>query len=578
MKPVLRLIRYAKPWSGYLIAAIAALFVTMGINLYAPQLVRKMISLVENQLSGDTFYQIIWIAAALLILYTVRCLFQFINRYFSHVAAWKLVSAIRCDIYDHFQSLSMGYFQDKQTGQLMSRVVNDTSAFEVLIAHAFPDLLTNVVIFLGVCVILFCINAQLALLTCIPIPFLLIVSPLFGRIRRYFRVGQQKIAEVNAVLQDNFSGMREIQAFNKQDAELRRVEEKSTEFTVANLKGLLYSAIIHPSVELLTSLGTVIVVGFGGYLAYKGQIQISDIVAFLLYINLFYAPLSTLSRVVEDIQMSVASGERVFEVLDTEPVIYDKPGARDYGLLEGSITYRDVSFSYNGEQPILKHINLDIRQGQMVALVGPTGVGKTTLTALLARFYDPTQGSILIGGIPITDMTLHCLRSQLSMVLQDVFLFNGTIMENIAYGCESATREEIVEAAKTACIHEFIEGLPEGYETVIGERGVKLSGGQKQRLSIARSILKNAPILVLDEATSAVDTQTEREIQNAIDKIAGTRTLLIIAHRLSTVRRADCIVVLDNGEIVEQGRHEELLAKNGLYQKLCSLQDSEYSI
>jgi ATP-binding cassette subfamily B protein len=366
--------------------------------------------------------------------------------------------------------------------------------------------------------------------------------------------------------------MKEIQVFNKQDYELARVTEKSTEHSSALIKALFYSGILNPSVNFISSIGTVIVLIAGPMLALRSGLSISDVVAFLLYLNLFYAPISTLTRVVEDMQLALAGAERVFEVLDTDPDIKNKVGAKKVDKLSGELKFNNVCFSYKGNIPILEDISFEVKAGQMLALVGPTGVGKTTISALIARFYDPNSGSITMDGIDIKDLTLESLRDQLSLVLQDVFLFNGTISENIAYGCDSATQEDIERAAEAACIDAYISSLPDKYETVIGERGVRLSGGQKQRISIARSVLRNSPILILDEATSSVDTETETEIQNAINKIAGTRTLIVIAHRLSTVKRADKIIVLENGKIAEQGKHDELLEKKGLYANLCNIQ------
>lgn len=572
MKHIIRLFKMAKPWAKYLIVSTIALFFISGINLLAPYITSKVIAIMETGDFRNSVNRIIFLSLTLLGCFAMRAVFQFINNYFAHVASWRLVSRLRCIVYDHFQKLSMNYYHDKQTGQLMSRVVNDTATFENLIAHAIPDLATNIITLIGVVVILLCINPFLTLLVCIPIPFIAFLSIVLRKIRRYFRVGQKKIAELNAVLQDNFSGMKEIQVFNKQDYELEKITEKSTEHSTALIKALFYSGILNPSVNFISSIGTIIVLIAGPLLALKTGLKISDVVAFLLYLNLFYTPISTLTRVVEDMQQALAGAERVFEVLDTEPDIKDKRDAKRVGRLTGQLSFENISFSYKDDIPVLDNISFEVKAGQMIALVGPTGVGKTTVSALIARFYDPDSGSIKMDGIDIRDMTLESLRSQLSIVLQDVFLFNGTIAENIAYGCSNATQEQIEEAARTACIDQYINSLPDKYETVIGERGVRLSGGQKQRISIARSVLRNSPVLILDEATSAVDTETETEIQNAINKIAGTRTLIVIAHRLSTVKRADKIIVLENGKIAEEGKHDELIGLNGVYANLCNIQ------
>ena len=572
MKHIIRLFKLAKPWAKYLIISTIALFMISGINLYAPYVTKQIISIMEAGNYGSSIHTVILLSLVLLGCFALRAVCQFFNNYFSHVASWRLVNRLRSVLYNHFQKLSMNYYHDKQTGQLMSRVINDTATFENLIAHAIPDIATNIITLIGVLVILLSVNPWLTFLVCIPIPFIAFLSIVLRKIRRYFRQGQAKIAELNAVLQDNFSGMKEIQVFNKQEYELSRVSEKSTEHSTALIKALFYSGILNPTVNFISSIGTIIVLIAGPILALKSGLSIADVVAFLLYLNLFYAPISTLTRVVEDMQQALAGAERVFEVLDTDPDVQDKPEAIKVGKLTGQLEFNHICFSYQDNIPVLDDISFQVKAGQMLALVGPTGVGKTTTSALIARFYDPKSGTITMDGIPIQDMTLESLRNQLSLVLQDVFLFNGTIAENIAYGTDEASQEEIENAAKAACIDAYISSLPGKYETVIGERGVRLSGGQKQRISIARSILRNSPILILDEATSSVDTETETEIQNAINKIAGTRTLIVIAHRLSTVKRADNIIVLEDGKIAEQGKHDELLAQNGVYANLCNIQ------
>ena len=572
MKKLIRLFRFAGPWAHLLvIATISLLFIT-GANLLAPEITRRIISIMESgELEGSTG-TIILLALVLLVCFALRGVCQFLNNYLSHVASWNMVNRVRGIVYDHLQKLSMSYYHDKQTGQLMSRVINDTAAFEGLIAHALPEVTTNVLTIAGVLVILFLINPILALLVCIPIPFIAVVSMLPRLMRKHFRSAQEKIAELNAVLQDNFSGIKEIQVFNKQEQESAKVLMKSTHYTRDILKALFYSGILHPSVAFITTIGTIIVLIAGPIISLRTGLNIADVVAFLLYLNLFYAPVAMLTRIVEDLQQGLAGTERVFEILDVEPDIKDSPAAIAVERLSGQLEFRNVSFSYQDDIEVLSNISFEAKAGQMVAIVGPTGVGKSTISGLTARFYDPTSGSIFMDGIDIKEMTLESLRNQLSLVLQDVFLFNGTIGENIAYGTGNATPEMIKEAAAIACVDEFIESLPDKYDTYIGERGIRLSGGQKQRLSIARSVLRNSPVLLLDEATSAVDTETEREIQNAISKIIGHRTILVIAHRLSTIKKANLIIALQDGKIVESGTHDELIAKGGVYSTLVEYQ------
>ena len=572
MKKLIRLFRFAGPWMHLLVIATVSLFFITGANLLAPEITRRIIAIMESGELAGSIRTIVILALVLLACFALRGVCQFLSNYLSHVASWNMVNRVRGIVYDHLQKLSMSYYHDKQTGQLMSRVINDTAAFEGLIAHALPEVTTNVLTIAGVMIILFTMNPVLALLVCIPIPFIAVVSMLPRLMRKHFRSAQEKIAELNAVLQDNFSGIKEIQVFNKQEQESKKVLMKSTHYTRDIIKALFYSGILHPSVAFITTMGTIIVLIAGPIISMRTGLNIADVVAFLLYLNLFYAPVAMLTRIVEDLQQGLAGTERVFEILDVEPDIKDSHDAIEVGRLTGQIEFRDVSFSYQDDIEVLTKISFEAKAGQMVAIVGPTGVGKSTISGLIARFYDPTSGSIIMDGIDIKDMTLESLRNQLSLVLQDVFLFNGTIGENIAYGTGNATPEMIREAAGIACVDEFIESLPDKYDTYIGERGIRLSGGQKQRLSIARSVLRNSPVLLLDEATSAVDTETEREIQNAISKIIGHRTIIVIAHRLSTIKKANLIIALQEGEIVESGTHDELIAKGGVYSALVEYQ------
>lgn len=572
MEYLIKLVKIARPyWKYLIIAGISTLAIT-GVNLLGPWLIRQLVDIITNiGQYPDARKNIINLTILITLSYIARIIFQFLASYLSHYAAWHLVAHMRSMVYDKLQQLPFRFFQERQTGQLMSRVVNDTANFEMLIAHAVPDLFTNILIIIGVAVILFAVNPTLASLSLIPIPFLVYGSTRFAKqVLPNFREAQRALADLNAELQDNISGIREIQIFNQQMRELVKIRDRIYRHISALLNALRLSAIFHPTVSFLSSIGTVIVISVGGFMALNGKVSVGDIVGFILYLNMFYQPITALANVIENLEQALAGAERVFEILETEPEIKEKPNPIELENVRGRVTFEDVTFSYNQGSPVLKNISFDIEPGQMVAFVGPTGVGKTTIMYLLVRFFDPDSGSIKVDGIDIRDVSLKSLHDNISMVMQDVFLFNGTIAENIAYGKEDATMEEIINAARIACAHDFIESLPDGYDTYIGERGVKLSGGQKQRLAIARAVLKDAPILILDEATSSVDTETENKIQEAINNLAGTRTILIIAHRLSTVKRADRIIVLKDGEIVEDGRHEELIALKGLYYSLSS--------
>ena len=573
MKTLWKLTKEAARYKGLYVIAILSTFGLTLVNLSAPKVLSAMTGFVEKGVDESTLPNVTRLAYILLALYLLRVLFRFLSNYLAHRAAWYLVGDLRSRLYDKLQCLDLSFFHDKQTGDLMSRVVNDTRDFELLYAHMIPDIITNLVTFVGVLVILLTINWKLALITCCPIPLILISGVIFAKIvRPYFKTSQKVMGELNAQLQDSLSGLHEIQAFGQEEYEGERVRQKSLEQVVAMLRALRASAIFHPCVELLSSTGTVLVVFFGGYLAYKGQITVADIVAFVLYLSLFYAPVSGLANLLESLQQSLAGAERVTLILDTPSAIQNAKDAKPLENVKGALTFDDVTFHYENQIPVLKHVSFSCDPGMMVALVGPTGVGKTTATQLISRFYDPVGGRILIDGQDIKTVTLESLRHNISPVLQDTFLFNGTIAENIGYARPDATQAEIEAAAKAAHIHEDILHMPDKYETQVGERGLRLSGGQKQRVAIARAILRNSPIIVLDEATASVDVATEQQIQKAIGELAGKRTIIAIAHRLSTIMNADLILVIHDGEIAERGTHAELMEKKGIYYNMQKAQ------
>lgn len=556
----------------YLLAILATLSLTL-VNLTAPKVLSSLTGIVKNGVDASGLLKIRDLTFILIALYLLRIVFRFMSSYLSHKAAWYLVGDLRTKVYDKLAHMHLGFFHDKQTGDLMSRVVNDTRDFELLYAHMIPESITNIVTFAGVLIILLMINPKLALITCAPVPLIMISGIIFAKkVRPYFRISQQKMGELNGKLQDNLSGTHEIQAFGREEYETGRINEKNFEHVRAMLQALKVSAIFHPSVEFISSLGTILVVAFGGYLAYREGLQVEDIVAFLLYLNLFYQPISGLANLVENMQQSLAGAERVITILDAPYEIKDSPDAKDLKEVKGEITFDHVSFSYIDGIPVLNDVSFTCKPGEMLALVGPTGVGKTTITELLSRFYEPDSGRILIDGTDIRDITISSLRQNISTVLQDTFLFNGTIAENISYARPEATPEEIKEAAKAANIDKEIEAMPDGYDTLTGERGVKLSGGQKQRIAIARAILRKSPIIVLDEATTAVDVETEQQIRNAINSLSGKRTIIAIAHRLSTIRTVKQILVIENGTIKEKGTHEQLLELNGQYTRMNDIQ------
>ncbi|MDO8686269.1 MAG: ABC transporter ATP-binding protein [Clostridiales bacterium] len=563
---------YAKKYWKYLTIAIAGLIGLTSAQLYAPWVVRKLITLITEK-SPDLGRKALQFAITLVFVYLGQAICVFLRSYFSHLAAWNFVSDMRIRMYEHLQKLSLRFYHDKQTGQLMSRTSNDTASLEAMIAHAAPDMIVNLLLFGGVSTILFNINWQLALLCLSTMPFIIFVVSRFAKkVLPRFKFSQQALAEFNATLHDNISGIKEIQVFNRQREEHGRITKYSMAYVKSTLDFLKLSAVYHPSIEFFNNMGLVIVIGFGGYLAWLGKVPLQDIITFILYLGMFYQPISNFGRINEDLQNSLAGASRIFEILDTESDVKEKADAKDIPKAKGALSFADVNFQYINGFDILKDINLEIKAGEMIALVGPTGVGKTTLASLICRFYDPTSGKITLDGVDIRDITLRSLRDNLSIVLQDVFLFNDTVYENIAYGAPGATKEDIERAAVVAHADEFIRNLEKGYDTIIGERGIKISGGQKQRLSIARAVLRNSSVLILDEATASVDTETEKLIHDAMDKVMENRTTIIIAHRLSSIMRADKIVVVNEGRIEELGTHSKLLAGGGLYSRLCKVQ------
>ncbi len=572
---ILRILKLAKPWYGSLVVTVLALIGASVLSLVTPEAVRRLTALLGEPETLTTTILLTY-AGIMTGAYLLRGVCRFLAMWQSHVGAWNFVGHLTSMCFDKLESLSMRYYSDKQTGEIMSRMINDTRQLEVLLAHSVPDMITNVLMIVGVCVMIFTINPWLALYTMIPVPFIIILSRIFiTKVAPLFKINQEVLAGLNGMTQDNLAGMKEIQAFGKEGKESLRMKDYCKKYIYVNVRANFYNAMYHPSVEFMTSIGTVIVMGVGGVFAMRGTMSTADIVGFFMYLSLFYSPLSALARLAEDIQVANACSGRVLELLDMESEIQEDENAVAIPRGTGEVVFDHVKFSYDKENIVIDDVSFTAKPGQMIALVGATGVGKTTMVSLLERFYDPTAGRILLDGQDTRHATLKSLRDNLSIVLQDVFLFNGTVYDNIAYGIDNPTEEKVYEAAKIACADEFIRAMPDGYRTLIGERGVRLSGGQKQRLAIARAVLRNTPVLILDEATSAVDNETEAEIQRAIENLTGRHTLIVIAHRLSTVMKADNIIVLKEGKIAEQGTHEDLLRKNGIYAGMCSIHDTD---
>jgi len=566
---------YARKYSRALILTVVSMVLLVAVQLVTPWLIRNLVATITGaEASLESMDTVTRLALIALAVHLVRGFLQFVRSYMGHVAGWGVVADVRREIYMHLQRLSLRFYEDKQTGQLMSRVVNDSDMFERLIAHAIPDVAVNVLTLIGVTAVLVTINWQLMLLSLIPIPFIILSMRAFAKyVRPAFVVRQKELGELNATLNDNLAGIREIKAFTREELEAGRVGERIARYRDSLLRALRLMATFHPFVQFTSSLGVILMIYFGGRLVLQQVLPLEDWVAFYLYLDLFYQPIRVLGDAWEGVQEALAGAERVSELLQEEPTVVEAPDAAMLPEpVQGAIAFHDVSFAYNTGEPVLQHITLDIPARSVVALVGPTGVGKTTLASLIPRFYDVCEGSITLDGHDLRTLQSENLRRQISIVLQDVFLFHGTARENILFGKPDATEEEVIHAARIANAHDFIMRLPNGYDTMIGERGVKLSGGQKQRLAIARAVLKDAPILILDEATSSVDTETELLIQQALERLMVGRTTLIIAHRLSTVRNADNIVVLEGNTIVQMGTHQQLLAQEGLYRHLNMVQ------
>ena len=579
MKPFTLLGRLAKKYSKMIFLTTLTMLGLVGAQLLIPWIIRQLIDRLTTQpLNAGTIDFITSISAIALIVFVARAIMQFIRSYAAHKAGWGVVSDARRLVYQHIQKLSLRFYEDKQTGQLMSRIINDTDLFERMIAHALPDVIVNGITLVGVTVILLSMNVNLTLLTLIPIPIIVLASIGYSKlVRPAFKTRQQSLGELNAVLNDSLSGIREVKAFAREEDALDKVDDKIQLVLTKNLRALKLMAIFNPIFDFAAGIGQLLVIYFGARMAITGSLSIADLVAFFLYLDSFYTPVRNLGNSMEAVQESLAGFERIADILTVSPEIASPEEPHTFTEpIKGVVRFENVCFYYNQGEEVLTDISLDIPAGSTVALVGPTGVGKTTLVSLIPRFYDVIDGKVCIDGVDVREIELDQLHQSVSMVLQDVFLFHGTVRENILFGKPGATEEEMIRAAEIANATEFIDHMPNGYDTLIGERGIKLSGGQKQRLSIARAVLKDSPILILDEATSSVDTETELLIQQALERLIKGRTTIIIAHRLSTVRNADRIVALEGTKIVEAGTHEELLVKKGLYHKLYTAQQQLY--
>ena len=556
-------------WKTLIISAVL-LIGRAGLELVPPLFQKEII---DEVITARNLKYLGILITALVGAYALNQLVQIGDNYVRHALGEKFIYDLRVRLYAYLQKMSLSFFERTSTGELMSRVTNDLSALEHFVTHGSALTAVDLMRLLGGAIILFVLDWRLAALVMIPVPILALAFRHYNtKIRPVYRRVRARLGDINAKLQDNLSGIRVIQAFAREDLEYKRFSDESERYYHARVKGIRYWSIFFPAIRFFGAMGTVVVLGVGSVMVVKGQLSLGTLVAFLVYITSIYEPINRLTEVDNIFQEAIAAGERIFEVLDETTEVKDAPDAIALPPVQGEMVFDNVHFRYGSGDKVLYSISFFIAPGETVALVGPSGAGKTSIANLICRFYDPVKGRITVDGHNLCNIKLTSLRRQVAVVLQDSFLFNNTVAENLLYGKPDATDEELIAAARAANAHDFISNLPEGYHTELGERGVKLSGGQKQRLALARAILADPRILILDEATSSVDAEAEYLIQQALERVLKGRTALVIAHRLSTIRSADKIIVLDSGRIVETGNHQELMQRGGLYSQLYQRQ------
>lgn len=569
-----KFLSYYKPYKKIFAADMFFAFLGAAVTLIIPLIIRYITNDVIYRESAESLHTILILTGAMAALIILECYCNYFIAYYGHIMGAKMEYNMRNEIFAHYQRLSFSFYDNQKVGQLMSRVTNDLFEISELFHHGPEDLVISIIKLAGSFSILLAINWRLALIAFAVVPAMLAYAFYFNiKMKRAFVKNKARIADINAQIEDNLSGIRVVKSFANEEIEMDKFKVGNDRFVESKKESYKYMGLYHSGLGAFTTFISVIVIASGTIFITKDIISVTDLITFLLYINNFTEPIKKLISFTEQFQNGASGYTRFLEILDIHPDIEDKPDAIELKNARGDITFENVSFHYEeNSETVLSNLNLHVKEGEYIALVGTSGVGKSTLCSLIPRFYDVSRGRILVDGTDIRDFTVKSLRSNIGIVQQDVYLFTGTVMDNIRYGRPDATEAEIAAAAQNANAHEFIMNLPEGYDTNIGQRGIKLSGGQKQRLSIARVFLKNPPILIFDEATSALDNESERVVQESLEKLAKGRTTFVIAHRLSTIRNAQKILVLTENGIAESGDHQELIEKNGIYAELYNMQ------
>lgn len=574
MKKMSKFLSYYKPYKWVFLADMLCAIIASGVNLLFPLIIRHITSDVLSETSQNVTIYILQIAVLMLFLTFVEYLCNYFITSYGHIMGSKIENDMRNELFEHLQKLPLSYYDNQQTGTLMSNITNSLFDITELAHHGPEDLLISATKLIGAFFILLSINVKMTLLLFAFIPVMIVFAAYYNlRMRKAFRKSRDRIDDINAGIEDSLSGIRVVKSFANEDVELHKFRKNNWSYVLS--KGNIYRILgrYHSGINAFGSILQIVVIISAAFLIAGGEVNTVDLITFVLYLSMFLEPIKKLVNFAEMLQNGASGFDKFYEILNVNPDIFDKPDAIDVDSIRGDISFKNVSFRYSDDtEKVFSDINLEIEAGEYIALVGASGVGKSTMCNLIPRFYEASSGSVLIDGIDIRDIKLHSLRKNIGIVQQDVYLFAGTVLENIRYGKPGATDEEIIEASKRAFAHEFVMTLPDGYDTDIGQNAVKLSGGQKQRLSIARTFLKNPPILIFDEATSQLDNESEKAVQQSFEKLSSDRTTIVIAHRLSTIKNAKRIVVLTQNGIEEQGTHEELLSLGGTYSELYNMQ------